>query len=438
MNSMKNRHASLDELAEEYNLPLDTLVSLQKIGLIRPAKIENKKPLFGPFSHLRIKFIQNARSHGLSFAEILSLIGKIPPLEDESAQILKSLKVGKGNATQLRRQIEISTPLEKVNRSCDLILLESYIENAKAMLTQEKKKAPPAPVPITHPPEPNPVKEPKLGRFPQTIYDEAQDEESTPVATKSVWRRLPLALCLIALLWVPFQFNTGDLNLLLEKGKQWYFSFLLRVGYGSSTSLPVQAASSEIADDPPGEKKPGPEILPEEDLRKPSPPLPGLKNQDSPPATSDSASLETSGTTTPGMGTTKTVKDEESYLGKIQKRIPVPTQKFIIQCEHDSIDIADRDKDTLDVIAEFVALYPTTRLVIRGYTDSQGDSNYNMSLSASRARQGKTLMVSKGISPLNIKTIGMGSANPIASNQTLEGRRMNRRIEVELVPEAMQ
>jgi outer membrane protein OmpA-like peptidoglycan-associated protein len=138
------------------------------------------------------------------------------------------------------------------------------------------------------------------------------------------------------------------------------------------------------------------------------------------------------------MGTTKTVKDEESYLGKIQKRIPVPTQKFIIQCEHDSIDIADRDKDTLDVIAEFVALYPATRLVIRGYTDNQGDSNYNMSLSASRARQGKTLMVSKGISPLNIKTIGMGSANPIASNQTLEGRRMNRRIEVELVPEAMQ
>ncbi len=438
MNSMKNRHASLDELAEEYNLPLDTLVSLQNIGLIRPAKIENKKPLFGPFSHLRIKFIQNARSHGLSFAEILSLIGKIPPLEDESAQILKSLKVGKGNATQLRRQIEISTPLEKVNRSCDLILLETYIENAKAMLTQEKKKAPPAPASITHPPAPNPVKEPKLGRLPQTIYDEAPDEESTPVATKSVWRRLPLALCLIALLWVPFQFNTGDLNLLLEKGKRWYFSFLLRVGYGLSTSLPVQPAASGVADDAPGEKKPGPEILPEEDLRKPSPSLPGLKNQDSPPAASDSASLEASGKTTPGMGTMKTVKDEESYLGKIQKRIPVPTQKFIIQCEHDSIDIADRDKDTLDVIAEFVALYPATRLIIRGYTDNQGDSTYNMSLSASRARQGKTLMVSKGISPLNIKTIGMGSANPIASNQTLEGRRMNRRIEVELVPEAMQ
>jgi outer membrane protein OmpA-like peptidoglycan-associated protein len=141
---------------------------------------------------------------------------------------------------------------------------------------------------------------------------------------------------------------------------------------------------------------------------------------------------------TPGAQAQQNPKDAQTYLANVQRRIPVPTQKFIIQCEHDSTDVEDQGRAALDVIAEFVALYPATRLIIRGYTDSQGDPNYNMSLSASRARQGKTLMVSKGIDPLNIQTIGMGSSNPIASNQTHEGRRLNRRIEVELVPEAMQ
>jgi outer membrane protein OmpA-like peptidoglycan-associated protein len=138
------------------------------------------------------------------------------------------------------------------------------------------------------------------------------------------------------------------------------------------------------------------------------------------------------------MGAVETSTSRDDSLGEIQRRIPVPTQKFIIQCEHDSAAISEPDKMTLDLIAEFVALYPATRLIIRGYTDSQGDPGYNLTLSASRARQGKTLMVSKGIDPLNIETVGMGSADPVASNQTPEGRMMNRRIEIELVPETMQ
>jgi outer membrane protein OmpA-like peptidoglycan-associated protein len=138
------------------------------------------------------------------------------------------------------------------------------------------------------------------------------------------------------------------------------------------------------------------------------------------------------------MGALETGTSRGDSLGEIQRRIPVPTQKFIIQCEHDSAAISEAGQKTLDLIAEFVALYPATRLIIRGYTDNLGDPGYNLTLSASRARQGKTLMVSKGIDPLNIETVGMGSADPVASNQTPEGRMMNRRIEIELVPEAMQ
>lgn len=440
---MNYRHVSLNELAKEYGLRLDTLVAFQNMGLIRPVQLENQKAFFGPFSRLRIKFILNATSQGLSLADILSLIGKVPPFADESVQLLKSLEMSEENAAQLRRQIKISEPLEKVNRSCDLILLLSYIKKAKAILPQENVNGPSTPVLIAPAPGTNAAIAPKLARFPMGIHNEAfgkddtLDEEIPPANVKSVWRRLPLAICLIALLWVPFHFNSGDLEFLFEKGKQRFPLFFQRIGYGSSTPLSIPTEASGIAGNPSGEKELNPEPLPEEDLRKPVASLSGLKNPNATPAPPENTPLEVEAIPPADIGASGTVMVENAYLGKIQRRIPVPTQKFIIQCEHDSIDIADQDKKTMDVIAEFAALYPTTRLIIRGYTDSQGDPNYNTTLSESRARQGKTLLVAKGISPLNIETIGMGSAEPVATNETPDGRRLNRRIEVELLPDAV-
>ena len=444
MNSNNNRHVSLDEVAREYNLPRDALISFQDMKLIRPVELENQQPLLGPFSRLRIKYILYARSQGLSFVEIVSLIGKIPLFADESTQILKSLEVSQEKVAQLRRQIEISEPLEKVNRSCDLILLQNYITSLKAMLAREKEKVPPPPVFPPHPVKPNAIDTAKMAPFPGTrsgappLIDDDLDEAIAPAIAKSVWRRWPLALSLVALLYVPFLFNTLEFKLLLEKGKQWRPSFLTRSGYGSSTSLPLQPAPSGIAETPSEGKKSDPETLPEEDLRKPEPALPGPVLPTSSPSGSESPSSESIASTTPGMGALETFTSKEASVGEIQRRVPVPTQKFIIQCEHDSAAISEPGRKTLDLIAEFLALYPATRLIIRGYTDNQGDPGYNLTLSASRARQGKTLMVSKGIDPLNIETVGMGSADPVASNQTPEGRKMNRRIEIELVPEAMQ
>jgi outer membrane protein OmpA-like peptidoglycan-associated protein len=268
--------------------------------------------------------------------------------------------------------------------------------------------------------------------------DEDLDEAIAPAIAKSVWRRWPLALSLIVLFCVPFLFNTLEFKLLLEKGELWRPTFLTRSGYGSSTSLPPQPAPAGIVETPSEGKKPDPETLPEEDLRKPEPALPGPDLPTSSPSRAESPSPEPIAATTPGMGALETVTSRGDSLGEIQRRIPVPTQKFMIQCEHDSATISESGQKTLDLIAEFVALYPATRLIIRGYTDSEGDPGYNLTLSTSRARQGKNLMVSKGVDPLNIETVGMGSADPVASNQTPEGRKMNRRIEIELVPEAMQ
>jgi len=463
MKPNQNRYAFIDELADDFNLPLEKIVSFQEVGLIRPVKLSKNMPLFGPFSRLRIKFMLNAHSQGMSLTDTLSLIGNVPPVADEPAQILQNLRMTEKIAAQLRRQIEISTPLEKVNRSCDLIFLQGYIQNARALLAQEKASVPPAAVLASPPPTSKTVGDRETAPPPRAakVSRTAKDMIHGP-ATKFRWPRIPLAVCLLALLWLPFHFNVEDLALLREKGKSLSQSFFQGGGWGPWGSSAVQPIS-EGDGNPKAGNTPDTETLPVEDLRKLEPLLPDLKQpnplsagsketgaitpqaKDRPPddetpaykVSPQNTSLGV-GHKTPGAQAQQNTKDAQTYLANVQRRIPVPTQKFIIQCEHDSTDVEDQGRAALDVIAEFVALYPATRLIIRGYTDSQGDPNYNMSLSASRARQGKTLMESKGIDPLNIQTIGMGSSNPIASNQTNEGRRLNRRIEVELVPEAMQ
>ena len=72
-----------------------------------------------------------------------------------------------------------------------------------------------------------------------------------------------------------------------------------------------------------------------------------------------------------------------------------------------------------------------TKIKIIGYTDSTGDYDYNLSVSRLRADKIKNYLLSNGVNLLNIETLGQGPENPIASNATLEGRRKNRRIEIE-------
>ena len=74
-------------------------------------------------------------------------------------------------------------------------------------------------------------------------------------------------------------------------------------------------------------------------------------------------------------------------------------------------------------------------MVIKGYSDNAGSGTYNKKLSAFRANIVKSYLVGQGITPSRINTVGMGEKDPIKSNRTAEGRRANRRVEVELVAE---
>ena len=73
--------------------------------------------------------------------------------------------------------------------------------------------------------------------------------------------------------------------------------------------------------------------------------------------------------------------------------------------------------------------YENTRVEVQGHTDSRGSAAYNESLSQRRAAAVAAVLVREhGVNPANVTARGYGEANPIASNDTEEGRAANRRV----------
>ncbi len=86
-------------------------------------------------------------------------------------------------------------------------------------------------------------------------------------------------------------------------------------------------------------------------------------------------------------------------------------------------------KTNLDKLVPVFGEYPDTNITIYGYTDSTGPADYNLKLSGDRAAAVRNYLSSKGVSAARFKVTGMGIADPIASNETNEGRSQNRRVE---------
>ncbi len=86
-------------------------------------------------------------------------------------------------------------------------------------------------------------------------------------------------------------------------------------------------------------------------------------------------------------------------------------------------------KANLDKLVPVFNQYPDTNIQIYGYTDSTGSAEYNLTLSNQRAASVKSYLSGKGLSSSRFVTTGLGIADPIATNETLEGRSQNRRVE---------
>lgn len=86
-------------------------------------------------------------------------------------------------------------------------------------------------------------------------------------------------------------------------------------------------------------------------------------------------------------------------------------------------------KANLDKLIPVFQSYADTDIVIYGYTDSTGRLEFNQKLSEDRAASVRAYLVSKGLNATRFKTKGMGPNDPIATNDTPEGRSKNRRVE---------
>src|SRR5690606_9521694 len=108
---------------------------------------------------------------------------------------------------------------------------------------------------------------------------------------------------------------------------------------------------------------------------------------------------------------------------------PVP-HRFILQgLTFDTAHTSVNRSPLLDEVAETLKS-GSAKVRLEGFTDFQGDGQANVALGEARANAVKRYLVAKGVPEERIVTVGKGEAQPVAANETEEGRAMNRRVEL--------
>jgi outer membrane protein OmpA-like peptidoglycan-associated protein len=100
----------------------------------------------------------------------------------------------------------------------------------------------------------------------------------------------------------------------------------------------------------------------------------------------------------------------------------------------DSSDLSPAFFNVLNSVGKVLDEFDQTVVEVAGHTDSTGSDAYNQALSERRASSVATYLTSQGVMPQRLITVGMGETRPIADNGTAEGRQLNRRVEITMVP----
>lgn len=125
----------------------------------------------------------------------------------------------------------------------------------------------------------------------------------------------------------------------------------------------------------------------------------------------------------------RTVLQEDTISVDTIQRIVLKNLLFM-QSKADLLPLA---KGELDLIAEWMNRDKEVRVRFIGHTDNQGDAKLNVLLSEKRVQNVKAYLISQGIAADRIEIVGYGGAFPIADNKVEESRKMNRRVELEIL-----
>lgn len=88
----------------------------------------------------------------------------------------------------------------------------------------------------------------------------------------------------------------------------------------------------------------------------------------------------------------------------------------------------------LNSVALVLNKYDKTVVDVNGHTDSSGDDSYNFGLSQRRALSVANYLNGQGVDGRRFSVVGFGETQPVASNDTADGRALNRRVEIQLAP----
>ena len=102
-----------------------------------------------------------------------------------------------------------------------------------------------------------------------------------------------------------------------------------------------------------------------------------------------------------------------------------------------SFELVPAARERLAKVSGIVLAYPSLHVAIEGHTDSMGSDEYNQQLSEHRAQAVRDYFVQQGINSSAVEARGFGKTEPIASNDTSEGRQQNRRVELILSGDAI-
>ncbi len=100
----------------------------------------------------------------------------------------------------------------------------------------------------------------------------------------------------------------------------------------------------------------------------------------------------------------------------------------------DSAALRPQFFSVLNSVGKVLTEFDQTVVEVAGHTDSTGSDSHNMNLSQRRANTVGEYLYTQGIMDQRIMTVGMGEHHPIADNSTPEGRQLNRRVEITMVP----
>jgi outer membrane protein OmpA-like peptidoglycan-associated protein len=140
-----------------------------------------------------------------------------------------------------------------------------------------------------------------------------------------------------------------------------------------------------------------------------------------------------------GNSTSIQIVQEKAFEQTIQKVTSAEIEndllnsgKSVLQINFDT-DRATLKTDGLETVQEIIKVLrdnPELKIAINGYTDNSGGKEHNQKLSKDRASTVKKEILKAGIGADRLTSAGFGQENPVATNDTEEGKAQNRRVEL--------